>query len=124
MNYNRKSFFLDALLMGMPHSGAVRTGVAMDEKISVLVFGACLLHGPLNPLHRMGGRFAYANYGPTPGTYTFGEIFQAIGVLRGEREVPQELRSLCNMRPNFRPVARSADFSDVDVVLLEPSSPI
>ncbi len=59
-----------------------------------------------------------------PGTYTFGEMFQAIALLRGERDVPQEFRPLCNMRPGFRPVARSADFADVDVALLEPASPI
>lgn len=96
----------------------------MADTINVLVMGACLLHGPLNPLARTGGRFRYANYGPVPGTYTFGEMFQAVALLRGERDVPQEIRPLCNMRPNFRPVARSADFSDVDAVLLEPSSPI
>src|SRR5271157_5018690 len=92
--------------------------------VSVLIFGDCLLHGPLNPLHRARTNFRYPDYGPVPGCYTFGEMFQAIDVLRGNKNVPQEYRPLCAMRPNFRPVERAATFSDVDVVLLEPSSPV
>lgn len=96
----------------------------MGDSVNVLVFGACLVRGPLNPMARVGSRFTFANYGSLPGTYTLGEIFQAIGVLRGERDVPQDIRPLCNMKSNFRPVKRAAEFSDVDVALLELSSPI
>jgi len=92
--------------------------------VSVLVFGACLLHGPLNPLNRTATNFSYPDYGPLPGCYTFGEMFQAIDLLRGLKDVPQEYRPLCAMRPNFRPVGRAAHFADVDVALIEPSSPV
>ncbi len=96
----------------------------MPESTSILVLGGCLLHGPLNPRSRAGAGFNYPKYGPIPGTYTFGEMFQAIGILRGERDVPPEIRPLCALRPNFKAVPRAAEFSDVDVALIELSSPI
>jgi hypothetical protein len=94
----------------------------MVDTVNVFVFGACTMHGPL--MAQLGKSFTFAKYGPIPGTYTFGEKLQALAVLRGERDVPPEIRPLCAMRPNFGPVARAADFKDVDVVLVEASSPI
>ncbi|MBA3811055.1 MAG: hypothetical protein H0X27_05305 [Caulobacteraceae bacterium] len=96
----------------------------MAGSINAFIMGGCLLHGPLNPCARDGTRFTYPKYGPVPGVYTFGEMIQAIQILRGERDVPPEIRPLCNMRPNFKAVPGAAEFSDVDVALLEPSSPI
>jgi hypothetical protein len=96
----------------------------MTSPVSVLALGGCLLHGPLNPMARLGEGLTYPPYGPIPGTYTFGEMRQAIAVLRGERDVPQQIRPLCSMRPNFVPVDSAVDFRDVDVALLEPAIPI
>jgi hypothetical protein len=96
----------------------------MTAPISVLPLGGCLLHGPLNPMARVGEGLTYPPYGPIPGTYTFGEMRQAIAVLRGEMDVPQQIRPLCSMRPNFTAVDSAADFHDVDVALLEPAIPI
>ena len=96
----------------------------MADSIRTFVLGGCLLHGPLNPCARDGTKFTYPNYGPVPGVYTFGEMFQVIEVLRGQRDVPPDIRPLCSMRPNFKAVPRAADFNDVDVALLEPSSPV
>lgn len=96
----------------------------MTASISAFVLGGCLLHGPLNPCARDGTRFTYPKYGPIPGCYTFGEMIQAIGLLRGERDVPPEIRPLCSMRPNLKAVPRALEFNDVDVALLEPASPI
>jgi hypothetical protein len=73
---------------------------------------------------RTGEKARRAPYGHVPFTYTFGEMFQTIEVLRGEREVPEEIRQLCFMDSEFIPVPRAADFNDVDVFLIEPASPV
>ncbi len=96
----------------------------MSASLSVLPFGGCLLHGPLNPVARSAADFRYPKYGPIPGVYTFGEMHQVIEVLRGQRNIPGYIRPLCGMSSNFRAVPGTAEFSDVDVALLEPSSPI
>lgn len=96
----------------------------MHGPTTVLPMGACLLHGPLNPVARERKRLAYPKYGPFPGVYTFGEMFQALDVLLGKREVPDEIRPLCNMRPNFVARPSAVGFDEVDVALLEPSSPV
>ena len=51
-------------------------------------------------------------------------MFQAIGVLRGERQVPDEIRPLCFMDCEYGPVPRAADFADVDVFLIEFGSTV
>jgi hypothetical protein len=96
----------------------------MDRPTTVLPMGACLLHGPLNPIARERVRIAYPKYGTFPGVYTFGEMFQALDVLLGRREVPDEIRPIANMRPNFVARESAVGFGEVDVVLVEPSSPI
>ena len=96
----------------------------MDRPTTVLPMGACLLHGPLNPIARDRVRIAYPKYGTFPGVYTFGEMFQALDVLLGRREVPAEIRPIANMRPNFVARPSAVGFGEVDVVLVEPSSPI
>jgi hypothetical protein len=96
----------------------------MREPTTVLPIGGCLLHGPLNPLARERERLAYPKYGPFPGVYTFGEIFQALDILLGKRDVPPEIRPLANIRPNFVARPAAAGFDEVDVTLVEPSLPI
>src|ERR1700751_4026489 len=96
----------------------------MTEPISVLALGACLLHGPLNPAARLGEKLRSPPYGRVPGVYTFGEMFQVIGVLRGERDIPEEIERLCSIQGNFHPVSTAVDFRDVDVAWVDPASPI
>jgi hypothetical protein len=96
----------------------------MHRPTTVIPMGACLLHGPLNPIARDRVRIAFPKYGTFPGVYTFGEMFQALDVLLGRREVPDEIRPIANMRPNFVARESAAGFGEVDVVLVEPSSPI
>jgi hypothetical protein len=96
----------------------------MSEPTTVLTMGACLLHGPLNPLARERKRLAYPKYGPFPGVYTFGEMFQALDILLGKADVPAEIRPIANIRPNFVAKPSAVGFNEVDVVLVEPSSPV
>lgn len=96
----------------------------MREPTTVLTMGACLLHGPLNPLARERKRLAYPKYGPFPGVYTFGEMFQALDILLGKRDVPAEIRPFANIRPNFVARPSAVGFGEVDVVLVEPSSSV
>jgi hypothetical protein len=92
--------------------------------LNIFLLGGCDIYGPLEPLLRAGERIRRAPYGHIPFTYTFGEMFQAIGVLRGERKVPDEIRPLCFMDSDYGPVPRAADFGDVDVFLIEFGSTV
>lgn len=91
--------------------------------LSLIVFGGCLVQASLDSLARQGDRVRYAPYN-IPRVYAFGEMFQVLDILRGERSLPLELYPLCYMHPKFGPVARAKDFADVDAVLLEPVSPV
>lgn len=92
--------------------------------LSVFLLGGCDIHGPLDLIARAGEKIRRPAYGHVPFTFTFGEMFQTIEVLRGKKEVPKEIRPLCLMDDEFVPVARSADFADVDLFLVEPASSI
>jgi hypothetical protein len=50
-------------------------------------------------------------------------MFQTLEVLRGQKDIPRKIRKLCHMSPQLKPVADAKDFSELDVVLVEPSSP-
>ena len=69
------------------------------------------------------GRLRYDAYGPIPETHSLGEMFQVMEILRGQMKVPEELRPMSRM-VDLKPVAGASDFSDIDVALLEPASPI
>lgn len=92
--------------------------------LSVFLLGGCDIHGPLDLIARAGQKIRRPAYGHVPFTFTFGEMFQTIEVLRGKKEIPEEIRPLCLMDDQFVPVARSADFEDVDLFLVEPASSI
>jgi len=96
----------------------------MQEPTTVLAMGACLLHGPLNPLAKERKRLAFPKYGVFPGVYTFGEMFQALDILLGKRDVPAEIRPLANIQPSFVARPSAIGFPEVDAVLIEPSSPV
>lgn len=96
----------------------------MQEPTTVLPMGACLLHGPLNPIARERTRIAFPKYGTFPGVYTFGEMFQALDLLLGKSDVPAEIRPIANIQPNFVARPSAIGFKEVDAVLVEPSSPV
>ena len=96
----------------------------MAGPTTVLPMGACLLHGPLNPIARERTRIAFPKYGTFPGVYTFGEMFQALDILLGKRDVPAQIRPIANIQPNFVARPSAIGFDEVDAVLLEPSSPV
>lgn len=99
----------------------------MTEIVRVLPFGACLVHIPLTRLARMKAKVDYARVSDArvpPVAFTFGEAFQIIDILRGERDVPPEIRPLVHIRPEFRALPSAKTFENVDVVLMEPATPI
>jgi hypothetical protein len=96
----------------------------MQEPTTVLPMGACLLHGPLNPIARERTRIAFPKYGTFPGVYTFGEMFQALDILLGKGDVPAQIRPIANIQPNFVARPSAIGFEEVDAVLVEPSSPV
>jgi hypothetical protein len=102
----------------------MNSGTQERSPLNLFLFGGCDIYGPLDPLFRSGEKVRRAPYGHIPFTYTFGEIFQTIAVLRGEREVPDEIKPLCFMDSETVPVAQAAQFGDVDVFLVEPASPV
>jgi hypothetical protein len=94
------------------------------KPLCILPFGACLMHGPLNPEARAGARMTYPAFGRIPGVYTFAEMMQMIDVVSGRRTVPEALAGLCNIEGPFHPAAEGPGFAGVDVALVEPASPI
>src|SRR5665213_3403466 len=94
----------------------------MTEPVNILPLGACLLSGPLAAIRREGKPLTSNRYGSIGGCYTFGIMLQIIATLRGERDVPQEIRPLCGMKANVGPRRGADTFSDIDMALLEPAS--
>jgi hypothetical protein len=91
--------------------------------LNTLLFCGCLVHWPLERTKSADRRLASNAYGPIREIHSFGEMFQIIEILRGQRTIPREFRALTHMT-KLTPIPRAADFGDVDVVLIEPSSPI
>jgi len=95
----------------------------MDRPLNMLLFGGCLVHWPMTRTSRARGRLRYDTYGPIREIHSFGEMFQIVEILRGERKVSAEYQWLSRMT-ELRRVTRAASFTDIDVALLEPASPI
>ena len=96
----------------------------MARLLNTILFGGCLVHWPLLRTHCANGKLVLNKYGPIKEIHTFGEIFQIIEVLRGEKDVPREYRYLAHMSPYLRPVPGAADFAGLDFTLVEPASSI
>jgi hypothetical protein len=96
----------------------------MPTPLNLLVLGGCLLHGPLATLRTDTRDVSFSKYGSVLAVHSLGEMFQSIDVLRGEKDIPMELRSLCRMSPRLRADPNGMSFHSVDVALLEPNSPI
>jgi hypothetical protein len=96
----------------------------MTEPVSILPLGGCLLSVPLAALRKDGKALTYNKYTPVATCYTFGVMLQFIATLRGECDVPQEIRPLCGLKPTAGPRPGADTFADIDMAMLEPASPI
>jgi hypothetical protein len=95
----------------------------MDRPLNVLLFGGCLVHWPMTRTSKARGRLRCDSYGPVREIHSFGEMFQIVEILRGERKLPREYQRITRMT-ELLPVTGAANFSNIDVALLEPASPI
>jgi hypothetical protein len=96
------------------------------EEIKILPLGGCLLKIPLRAHNRGLYARTYRILGKAlyPTTYSFSEAIQFVRMLRGEISPPEEIRALAGFEADFQPNPAVGDFSAMDVVLLEPSTPI
>jgi hypothetical protein len=97
--------------------------VTICRPLNVLLFGGCLVHWPVRRTSKARGRLRYNAYGPIKELHSFGEMFQIVEILRGQKKIPEEFESITPMT-ELSPVRRACDFGDIDVALLEPASPI
>jgi hypothetical protein len=95
-----------------------------ERPLNTLLLGGCMVHWPLRRPPDVSRRFSFDQYGTVGEVHSFGEIFQLLDVLQGNKDIPQELRPYAHMRPRFRRAAGTADFHELDLVLLGPSSPV
>ncbi len=103
--------------------GIAAEDAKMDRPLNVLLFGGCLVHWPMTRTSKARGRLRCDTYGPIREIHSFGEMFQIVEILRGERKLPRESQRISWMT-ELRPVTDAANFSNIDVALLEPASPI
>ncbi len=104
------------------------------QDVRLLVFGGCNVRAPLvRALHRRslrdpdawrGAPGGYRVKGPPFFTYTTGEMLQAVAGWRGEKTIPKDLLSLCNMRPASAPTPANSPLRQADVALVEPNTSV
>jgi hypothetical protein len=89
----------------------------------VFGMGACLLSGPLSEAIRSGwiARNTVGRGGPTPGTYSFGEMFQLLDFLENRITIAPEHRAICGYREAYEPASGAEGFVGADVCLIEPN---
>ncbi len=98
----------------------------IPEGTKILPLGGCLLKIPLRTLNRplfartsrLLGRAQF------PTTYSFEECKQYIRMVRGEISLPREIGDLAGFQPDFQANPEAGDFHTMDVVLIEPGTPI
>lgn len=85
--------------------------------------GACLIHGPMSVAIKTGemSRINVGRGGSTPGTYSFGEMFQLLDFLDGKIEIPAEMRAICGYHVNYQPGPGAPNLQGADVCLIEPN---
>jgi hypothetical protein len=100
----------------------------MVAPIEIFALGACLLHGPLAAAMREGAAassFSRFPNGTIPSVYTIDEALQLVRFLKGERDIPAELRPYCSILPGIDPrVLPGGALDTADVVILEVNSPV
>ena len=82
-----------------------------------------MIHWPLLRT-QAAKRLEFGKYGPISEVHTFGEIFQILDILKGRKDVPAEIRTLAHMSSELAQCQEAENFSDLDLVLLGPSSPV
>jgi hypothetical protein len=96
----------------------------MKSPLNALVFGGCLLRRPLRSLPDVAGKLDYLRYGEIKTVHSFADMIQVVEFLRGEKDVPRELRRLTGIGPRMKPMPAAKDFADIDLTLIEPGSPL
>src|SRR5581483_2018133 len=94
------------------------------KPLNALLLGGCMLHWPIL---RTGVHHTILEcdlYGRLIEVFTFGEMFQLLGLLQERIEIPAALRPLARMPANFRARVPVNNFEAIDVALVCPSSPI
>ena len=97
------------------------------QNLTVLPLGGCLLHQPLVAVgakREVKVRARLGIRGGTPLTHTLGELIQLIGVLRHEVTLPPGVKRLAGLPAAFQPLPGIGDLRNVDVVLVEPNTPV
>lgn len=92
--------------------------------LDTLLFGGCLVHAPIRKLGQGNAISLPRRYREIRQIHSFGEMFQLVEILRGQKTVPQELRPLCRMAAGLGAVPGAEDFNGIDVALVEPASPM
>lgn len=96
-----------------------------ERALNTLLLGGCMLRWPITRTDKAEGKLAWEHYGRIGEIHTFGEIFQTIGILRGEVAIPAELKTYAHIHRKLQPLPLTERrFENVDLVLLGPSSPI
>lgn len=96
----------------------------VKQPLNLLQFGGCLIHRPLRSIARANERLSTENFGHIRAIHTFGEMFQIIEVLRGQRVVPFEYMGLSRVTPDLVPVKAADTFEGADLALVEPASSV
>ena len=93
--------------------------------MNAILFCGCLVRPALRASPKWNVEFSNLGYGSIPAIHNFGQVFQTIDVWRGEKTIPQELLVACRLPPSLRALEGDEPaFSDVDLVLLEASTPV
>jgi hypothetical protein len=66
----------------------------------------------------------YERYGPFQLLHSFRQMHQRIQLIRGERAFPSTMRMLCRFPHDLKALPGIADFHDLDVTLVEPTTPV
>ena len=97
------------------------------DQMRALLLGGCNIHAPINGYLRAGGREMarpqLSRDGSGPGVvYTFGEMSQMVAFMRGDMELPPEVKLLTGLSASFEPLPEVKSSDAFDVVLAAPSA--
>jgi hypothetical protein len=89
-----------------------------------LLFCGCAVHRPLRAAPAWRRAFRDTPYRGISLIHTYAQTLQVIEILKGQRTIPRELLFACHVSPTVGPVEGADTFSDVDLVMLETSTPV
>ncbi len=96
----------------------------MSGPVRVLIFGAGPLSQALRAVGKERSRLDSNRLGASALCSDLGQMRQLLELWRGEREIPNDVASLCATARRPRTRAGSAPFGDIDAAVLEPVSPV